>query len=81
MKAKVHVTLKEGVLDPAGVADHEQIAARGLVRRPGGPDPLVEVLFPAFLDGAPAGPRAPLRNAAVPEILSLWGNDRRKKEI
>jgi crotonobetainyl-CoA:carnitine CoA-transferase CaiB-like acyl-CoA transferase len=62
----------ETVLDLDGVPDHGQIAARGLVRRSSGPDPLVEVLFPAFLDDAPAHPRPSLRETAAEAVLSLW---------
>lgn len=62
----------EAVLEPGGIPDHGQIAARGLVRRSSGPDPLVEVLFPAFLDGAPARPRPSLREAIAEDILLRW---------
>lgn len=62
----------ESVLDLDRVPDHGQIAARGLVRRSAGPAPLVEVLFPAFLDGAPPSARAPVREAPALEILSVW---------
>ncbi len=62
----------ETVLDTDGVPDHGQIAARGLVRRSSGPDPLVAVLFPAFLNDAPAHPRPSLRETAAEAVLSLW---------
>ena len=62
----------ETVLEPREVPDHGQVAARGLVRRSGGPDPLVEVLFPAFLDAAPARPRPSPREATAEGILLRW---------
>ena len=61
------------VLEPAEVPDHPQVAARGLLRRSEGPEPLVEVGFAALLDGAAPEPRAPLVERAVEAVLADWG--------
>jgi len=60
------------VLDPREVPDHPQIRARGLVRRSSGPEPLAEVLFPAYFDGWASLPRAALREAVTADVLSAW---------
>jgi crotonobetainyl-CoA:carnitine CoA-transferase CaiB-like acyl-CoA transferase len=63
------------VLEPAEVPDDPQIQARGLVRREPGPEPRVEVLFPALFDGRPPEARPPLEEAAVADLLGAWGAD------
>lgn len=62
----------QAVLDPAEVPNHPQIRARGLVRCSGGPEPLAEVLFPAYLDGLAPAPRAPFREAVAADVLAAW---------
>jgi crotonobetainyl-CoA:carnitine CoA-transferase CaiB-like acyl-CoA transferase len=60
------------VMEPLDLPDHAQLRARGLVRAGEGSEPLVEVLFPAFLDGAGPAPRKPLREAEVAAVLESW---------
>jgi len=62
----------QAVLDPAEVPDHPQIRARGLVRCGEGPEPMAEVLFPAYLDGLAPAPRAPFREALAADIMAAW---------
>ena len=62
----------EAVLEPAKLPDHPQVQARGLVRRHDGNEPLVEVLFPALLNGEAAPPRQPWREAEPEEVLTRW---------
>jgi crotonobetainyl-CoA:carnitine CoA-transferase CaiB-like acyl-CoA transferase len=59
----------EPVATCAGVPDHPQIRARGLVRRR---DDLIEVLFPAYVDGQPPPPPGEVWDAAVDEVLAAW---------
>lgn len=54
------------------IVQHPQIAARRLVRVEEGGDPFTEVLFPAWIDGAPEPPRTPLRHVAAEEVLAGW---------
>jgi crotonobetainyl-CoA:carnitine CoA-transferase CaiB-like acyl-CoA transferase len=65
----------QAVLDPAQVPGDPQIQARGLVRREPGPEPRVEVLFPAIFDGRPPEGRPALRELAATDLLSAWGAD------
>ena len=51
---------------------HPQIAARRLVQRSGGPEPRVEILYPAWVDGEPPRPRAPIRFAQANAVLADW---------
>ena len=51
---------------------HPQIAARGLVQRTGGPEPRVEILYPAWVDGEPPRPRPPVRFASADAIVAAW---------
>ncbi len=60
------------VLEPGEVPHDPHIRARGLVQETGGADPRVEVAFPAFFDGAPTPPRAPLREARAEDIRVAW---------
>jgi crotonobetainyl-CoA:carnitine CoA-transferase CaiB-like acyl-CoA transferase len=54
------------------VPGHPQIRARGLVRVHEGEDPFSEVLFPAWLDGAPPAERRPIRFATAEDVLGDW---------
>ncbi|MCH7796353.1 MAG: CoA transferase, partial [Proteobacteria bacterium] len=65
----------QAVLDPAEVPDDPQIQARGLVRRTPGPEPRVEVLFPALFDGQPPESRPPLEETSAADLLGAWGAD------
>ncbi|MGF1639728.1 MAG: CaiB/BaiF CoA transferase family protein [Rhodospirillales bacterium] len=60
----------QAVLDYPEVAVHPHIAARGLVRRSDG---IVDVLFPAYVDGRPPPPRPPLKQAAAAAVIAAWG--------
>ena len=60
------------ILEPDEVPGHPQVRARGLVQRSSGSEPLVEVLFPALLDGAPPTPRMPVREADVADVVAAW---------
>ncbi len=62
----------QAVLEPAQVPDDARIRARALVRAAGGSEPLVEVLFPAYFDGAPPAPRAPAVERSAQDILGAW---------
>lgn len=54
------------------LANHPQVAARRLLRRQEGEDPFAEVLFPAWIDGAPEPDRVALRYVAADEVLASW---------
>ncbi len=58
------------VLEAEELLADPQARARGLLCRTEG---LVEVLFPALIDGAAAQPRAPLEEVAVDAALRSWG--------
>jgi len=60
------------VVPLAEVPDHPQIQARGLVHRVADGSPLIETLFPAWVDGAPPAPRTPIRFAAAAEVVERW---------
>ncbi|MEE8277094.1 MAG: CoA transferase [Alphaproteobacteria bacterium] len=62
----------EAVLDVAEVTAHPQILARGFARTHLSPEPLVEVLFPARIDGAPPRPRAPVAFVTPEEAVAAW---------
>ena len=67
------------VVELADVPDHPQIAERRLVQRVAADPALVETLFPAWVDGAPPDPRAPLRFRAAEEVGALWSKRLEKK--
>ena len=60
------------VIDLAEVPAHPQIAERRLVHRVSADPPLIETLFPAWIDGSPPAPRAELRFSAAAEIVARW---------
>ena len=62
----------QAVLEPTEVPDDPQVRARGLLRATAGPEPRVEVAFPALFDGAPPAPRAPLEERAAENLLATW---------
>ncbi len=62
----------QAVLESAEVLADPQIRARGLLRAYPGPEPRVEVAFPAIFDGAPPAPRAPLEERAAADLLAAW---------
>ena len=53
-------------------AEHPQIQARHLVQATSGPDPRLEVLFPAWFDGRPPERRAPPQDVAAGTLLEAW---------
>ncbi len=62
----------QAVLEPTEVPDDPQIRARGLLRAYPGPDPRIEVAFPALIDGAPPAPRAPFQERDAEYLLAAW---------
>lgn len=64
----------EPVLEPAEVGAHPQVKARGLVHVQGGSEPLADILFPAYADGAPPPPRRPHTESEAAGILAAWAN-------
>ena len=57
------------VLDAEALLADPQAGARGLLRRTGD---LVEVLFPALIDGEAPPPRRPLEEVAAAAVLEAW---------
>jgi crotonobetainyl-CoA:carnitine CoA-transferase CaiB-like acyl-CoA transferase len=53
----------------AEVPEHPQVKARGLLHRRDG---MIEVLFPAIVDGRPPPPPGDVRDAEVGEVLAAW---------
>ena len=62
----------QAVLEPAEVSDDPQVRARGLLRAHPGPDPRIEVSFPARIDGVPPAPRAPFQERDAEDLLAAW---------
>ena len=56
----------------ADLPDHPQVAARQNIQRDGGENPVVQALYPAWIDGAPPPERQPLRQAAASDVLADW---------
>lgn len=59
----------ETVLGCGQVADHPHTKARGLVHER---EDMTEVLFPAYVDGAPPPVRAAVREGRIDEVLKAW---------
>jgi crotonobetainyl-CoA:carnitine CoA-transferase CaiB-like acyl-CoA transferase len=62
----------EPVRDFAEIAEHPQVRARGLLQATDGAEPRLEILYPAWVDGAPPAPRPPVRFAKPAEIMAAW---------
>jgi len=62
----------QAVLEPAEVPEDPQVRARGLLQVHPGPEPRIEVAFPAIFDGVPPGARAPLRERIAEDLLAAW---------
>jgi crotonobetainyl-CoA:carnitine CoA-transferase CaiB-like acyl-CoA transferase len=73
----------ESVIEPADccfhpvvpmseVPGHPQITARGLVQRAADDPSLIETLFPAWVDGTPSRPRAPIQFTTAEKVLERW---------
>ncbi len=60
------------VLETEDLLTDPQAQARGLLRQTGD---LAEVLFPALIDDQAPGPRPPLEETTVDEVLQGWGSD------
>ncbi|MFO1058124.1 MAG: CoA transferase [Dongiaceae bacterium] len=60
------------VLEPAEVVRHPQVEARGLLRRTGPAGARVEVLYPAWIDGAPPAARPPHAEIDASAALAAW---------
>lgn len=60
------------VVDPAEIAAHPQLAARGMLARHDGADPTLEALFPAHVDGRPPAPRPPPRAVTAAAAVQRW---------
>lgn len=62
----------EPVHELAEMVEHEQTAARGFVRRHGGRNPFIEVLFPARIDGQVEPARTVITRRKASEIVTAW---------
>jgi crotonobetainyl-CoA:carnitine CoA-transferase CaiB-like acyl-CoA transferase len=62
----------QAVLEYPEVAAHPHVEARGLVLNRDG---ITDVLFPAYVDGLPPEPRAPLGVADAETVLGAWSGD------
>lgn len=62
----------ESVLEVERVPGHPHVVARGLIPAESPGDGAVDVLFPAFFDGAAPPPRRPLSGLNAQEILRKW---------
>ncbi len=60
----------QAVLDYTEVPGHPQTRARGLVRES---NAIIDVLFPAYVDGRPPAARTPLRDAEAGTVIAEWG--------
>lgn len=63
------------IVEPIAVPDHPQVEARRMVVRQAGPEPTVEVLFPAWVDGRPPAPRRAVAHASAAEVAARWRVD------
>ena len=62
----------EPVLEHAEIADHPQVAARNMLSRDAWPDPLIQVLYPAWIDGNPPAHRKPPEFARPAQVVERW---------
>ncbi|MBK8174199.1 MAG: CoA transferase [Rhodospirillales bacterium] len=62
----------QAVLDLAEVPSHPHIAERGLICQKQG---YMDVLFPAFVNGAPPSPRPTVAEAPPTDVLARWACD------
>ena len=62
----------EAVLEHAEIADHPQVAARKMLSRDAWPDPLVQTLYPAWIDGNPPAHRKPPEFAEPAQVVERW---------
>jgi alpha-methylacyl-CoA racemase len=62
----------EPVLNHHEVGDHPQVRERGLVQARTGKDSVVEVLFPAWIDGLPSSIRSLVKEIPAGQVLEVW---------
>ena len=62
----------EPVLEHAEIADHPHVAARMMLSRDAWPDPLIQALYPAWIDGNPPAPRKPPELAQPAQVVERW---------
>ena len=62
----------EPVLEHAEIADHPQVVARRMLSRDDWPDPLVQPLYPAWIDGSPPAHRQPPEFAQPARVVERW---------
>jgi crotonobetainyl-CoA:carnitine CoA-transferase CaiB-like acyl-CoA transferase len=62
----------EPVHELADVPSHPHVEARAMMRRHGGDDPFFEVLFPAWVDGAPPPDRDDIKQTDAADVLAAW---------
>lgn len=67
------------VLEPAEVMSHPQLAARGVLARSDRDGPIVEALYPAWVDGEAPSRRTPYRDVEAADALAAW-RDRASRE-
>jgi alpha-methylacyl-CoA racemase len=60
------------VLEPAEVMTHPQLAARGVLARSERDGPIVEALYPAWVDGKAPSRRTPYRDVEAADALAAW---------
>jgi len=65
----------QAILEFAEVAEDPQVAARSILARESWPDPLLQVLYPAWIDDAPPKSRPRHRDADAGAVVEAWTGD------
>ncbi|HLI11857.1 MAG TPA: CoA transferase [Alphaproteobacteria bacterium] len=65
-------TCFEPVADLRDVPQHPQVQARRLIQATEGTEPLIEVRYPAWLDGEPPQPRRAMRVITLDDLPEAW---------
>ena len=60
------------VLEPPEVMAHPQLAARGMLAKSERDGPIVEALYPAWVDERPPSRRSPWRDIEIADALAAW---------
>ena len=65
----------ERVRELSALVSNEHIESRQIIHqaRDQSNKPVLEVLFPAWIEGQPPAKRNPIRFGAIPEVLAEWG--------